>query len=150
MSAETRLISRHKVRQAAVQSLYWLQSQPWDGLGDVIRAVCEENGLAFGATEHVQVLCRQAEDKQSAYALTLASVSDNWDADRIGRLEHIIIRLALAEWDLAQADAPPKVVLNEAVNLAREFCGDDAGRFVNGVLDRIGREKGLLAPRVAG
>ena len=139
--------TRHRARQTAVQTLYWLESQPWDDLGEVVRSVSEENGLGSEAMKHAVLLCRTAIDNESAYERTLAGVSEHWDSDRIGRLEHAIIKLALAEWDLAQADTPPKVVVNEAVNLAREFCGDDAGRFVNGVLDKIGREKGVLTPR---
>jgi len=149
MSAETPVNSRHRARQVAVQALYWLHSQPWDALADVVRSVSEENNLGAEGREHALMLCRRAEEGRGAYEQAIASVSENWDADRIGRLEHIIIRVALAEWDLRQADAPPKVVLDEAVNLAREFCGDDAGRFVNGLLDRIGREKGILGRRPA-
>jgi len=147
MSTQARVNTRHKSRQAAVQVLYWLESQPWDVLGDVVRSISEENNLSSGAMKHALALCRKATQGGSAYERALASVSEHWDPDRIGRLEHIIVKLALAEWDLSQPDTPPKVVLNEAVNLAREFCGDDAGRFVNGILDRIGREKGILGRR---
>ena len=136
--------ARHKARQTAVQALYWLESQPWDSVSDAVRAVSEQNNLSAEATKHALALCKAAEAGRAGYEQLLAQASANWDADRVGRLEHIIVRLALAEWDMAREDAPPKVVLNEAITLAREFCGDDAGRFVNGILDKIGRERGIL------
>ncbi len=144
MSADKPVGPRHLARRTAVQTLYWLHSQPWDGMREVVRDVAEENGLPPKAERHALELCQAAEQRQGEHEGLLAGASANWDADRIGRLERIIIRLALAEWDLERTDTPPKVVLNEAVTLARDFCGEDAAKFVNGVLDRLGHEANLL------
>ena len=136
---------RHLARQVAVQTLYWVHSQPWDSLPDIVHELGQDIGLPPKAQRHALTLCRAAEGRRGEYEQSVATASLNWDTDRIGRLERIIIRLALAEWDLQQPDTPPKVVLNEAVSLAREFCGDDAAKFVNGILDRLGHERNLLA-----
>lgn len=57
----------------------------------------------------------------------------NWRLDRISAIDRAILRLALHE--LRATDTPPKIVINEAVDLAKKFSTDDAGRFVNGILD---------------
>lgn len=137
--------SRHLARQVAVQALYWLHSQPWDELADMIDDLGQETSLGPKGQSYALMLCRAAQEGHAAYEHALASVSEHWDPDRIGRVERIIIRLALAEWDMRQSDVPPKVVLNESVTLAGEFCGEEAARFVNGILDRLGRDRGLLA-----
>ncbi len=144
MSADRKVSQRHKARRVAVQSLYWLESQPWDELRDVVESVAEEFNLAPPGQRMALNLARRAFDLRGDYERELATASQNWDADRIGRLEHIIITLALAEWDHEESDAPPKVVLSEAVTLAGEFVGEDSAGFVNGVLDQLGHNRGLL------
>jgi len=63
----------------------------------------------------------------------IAEHAANWRLDRIAAIDRAILRLALHE--LRATDTPPKIVINEAVELAKKFSSDDAGRFVNGILD---------------
>jgi N utilization substance protein B len=61
-------------------------------------------------------------------------------------LDRLVLRLAVHEWT-ARPDTPPRVVMNEAIELARAFSGEDAARFVNGVLDgvlRVLKEEGKV------
>lgn len=67
----------------------------------------------------------------------IASASANWRLDRMGRLEAQILRLGAAE--LVRGTAPRPVVLDEAIEIAREYCGDESRAFVNGVLDGVAR-----------
>ena len=59
--------------------------------------------------------------------------AENWRFERLAAIDRAILRLAMHE--LRLGDTPPKVVLNEAVELAKKFSGDESGPFVNGVLD---------------
>ena len=59
--------------------------------------------------------------------------ASNWRLDRISAIDRAILRLALHE--LRATDTPPKIVINEAVELAKKFSADDASGFVNGILD---------------
>ena len=69
----------------------------------------------------------------------LDSVSQNWPVERMPLVDHAIMRLASYEM-LYEADVPVSVCINEAVELAKEFGGqDDSARFANGVLGRIAR-----------
>ena len=61
------------------------------------------------------------------------------DLERVGLLERLILTLGTAELRFSP-EVPPRVVINEACELARSFCGEDAVRFVNGVLDRLARK----------
>jgi transcription antitermination protein NusB len=63
----------------------------------------------------------------------IAKYAENWRPERISAIDRAILRLALHE--LRATDTPPKVVINEAVELAKKFSSDEAGRFVNGILD---------------
>lgn len=69
----------------------------------------------------------------------LQSYTQNWPLHRMGSVERNVLRLAFYEM-LYCTDVPPAVVLNEAIDLAKYFSNADAGRFVNGVLDRLNKE----------
>ena len=62
--------------------------------------------------------------------------TDNWDLSRMAILDKSILRLGVYEL-LYLDDIPPKVSINEAVNLAKKFSQEDSGKFVNGILDHI-------------
>ena len=67
------------------------------------------------------------------------SYTQNWPLHRMGSVERNVLRLAFYEM-IYCPDVPPAVVLNEAIDLAKYFSNADAGRFVNGVLDRLNKE----------
>lgn len=69
----------------------------------------------------------------------LQSYTQNWPMHRMGSVERNVLRLAFYEL-LYCSDVPPPVVLNEAIDLAKYFSNAEAGRFVNGVLDRLNKE----------
>ncbi len=59
--------------------------------------------------------------------------ADNWRFERLAAIDRAILRLAI--YELRRSETPPKVVLNEAVELAKKFSSEDSGGFVNGILD---------------
>ncbi|HEY1250476.1 MAG TPA: transcription antitermination factor NusB, partial [Thermoanaerobaculia bacterium] len=71
----------------------------------------------------------------------ITETSAEWPADRLGVVERNAVRIGLFE--LERGDVPPEVAIDEAVELAKRFAGEDAGRLVNGILGRLVRE----APR---
>ncbi len=66
-------------------------------------------------------------------------VAENWGMSRMAVLDRNILRMAVFEM-MHMSETPPKVVINEAVNLAKKYSGDNAGKFVNGVLDKLMRQ----------
>lgn len=77
---------------------------------------------------------------------TIASFSQNWRVERMGRVEAAILRIAVFELTRASDDVPPKVAINEAVELSKQFSDDKSRVFVNGVLDAAAKalENGAL------
>ncbi len=70
----------------------------------------------------------------------IARLSRGWDLDRIASLERSIMRVALHEMH-NPAGAPTEVAIDEAVNMAKDYCGADAPGFVNGILGSAARER---------
>ena len=69
----------------------------------------------------------------------LTAHAQNWRVERMAVIDRIVLRMAVYEM-LAEADTPSKVIINEAIELARSFSGDGAVPFVNGVLDAVRKE----------
>jgi N utilization substance protein B len=123
---------RRKSREFAMQMLFqWDMSQQdpaklearfWRGAkaADTTREFA--NRLFEGAAKEVTVLDE-----------IIVKHAENWRFDRLAAIDRAILRLAMHE--LRSSDTPPKVVLNEAVDLAKKFSGEDSGAFVNGILD---------------
>ena len=66
----------------------------------------------------------------------IAAHAQNWRIERMNVIDRIVLRMAVYEM-LAQPDTPSKVIINEAIELARSYSGDEAVGFVNGVLDAV-------------
>lgn len=76
----------------------------------------------------------------------ISSYAENWELDRMAVIDRNIIRMASFEL-LYLEDIPPKVSINEAVDLAKKYGDVDSGKFVNGILDRINKEEKRVAER---
>jgi transcription antitermination protein NusB len=74
--------------------------------------------------------------KESAAAdQWIVQQAENWRLERLAVIDRAILRLAI--YEMRATDTPPKVVLNEAVELAKKFSSEEAGSFVNGILNSI-------------
>jgi len=62
--------------------------------------------------------------------------SENWDLSRIALIDHIALRIAIAEM-MAFEDIPPKVSINEAIEIVKRYSTSESGRFINGILDAV-------------
>ena len=79
-----------------------------------------------------------ATSPRSTGASPAAAEESGWTADRLGAVERNILRIAIHELDVGEI--PPRAVIDEAVTLAKHYSTREAGRLVNGILDRIYRE----------
>ena len=139
-----RLESRHRAREAALQMLYqweigrmpidevcrtfWTDGPASSRIGDALRAFAERlaTGVATGTNELDPLIIEAAE---------------HWRLERMNVVDRLILRLAVYEL-LHEADTPGKVVINEALELAKSFSADESARFINGMLDAIRRTLG--------
>lgn len=125
---------RSKGRALLLQSMYAAR------LSDRSLTECLEEQLARRdsgdeTTEFVRALSRKVINHGRELEALLPPLLQNWDLARVGLLERLILVMALVELHHSP-EVPFRVVINEACELARQFCDDQAVGFVNGVLDR--------------
>jgi N utilization substance protein B len=90
--------------------------------------------------EFVEKLVAGVNKQAAELDAKLQPVAPEWPIDQIARMDRIILRIGLYELE-NDADVPPKVVINEAVELAKAFGGDNSSKFINGVLGTLLRER---------
>lgn len=89
--------------------------------------------------EFANTLVRGALSRREEIDALLTTHANNWRIERMGVIDRLVLRLGVYEM-LAQAETPSKVIINEAIELARTYSGEEAVGFVNGVLDAIRKE----------
>ncbi len=141
--------SRRKARALALQVLYAqdLAAGAGGGVDDAVATYAERFELDVDpeARDFAQVLARAAASDPAAVDAAIVSASRNWRLDRMARVDRNILRLAVGEL-LGVPETPMKVVINEAVELAKRFGTAESPAFVNGVLDRIAQALGRRDP----
>ena len=132
---------RRAERSLAFQVLYSLTFTPATTSQDVVKAFRKAPEQGDPVEEKINIpegfaweLVEGVWTNMATIDTQLASFSQNWRIERMGKVEITILRLALYEI-LFRNDVPPKVAINEAIELSKQF-GDDSSRgFVNGILD---------------
>jgi N utilization substance protein B len=140
---ESRWTRRSRAREAALQMLYQVE------VGQL--AVAEVSRL-HGIVGSPDVAALDPEAERYATALThgawndrlalderIAEAARNWRVERMTVLDRLVLRLAVHEL-MSHPETPPRVVIDEAIDLARSYSGDEAAKFVNGVLDGVFRK----------
>jgi N utilization substance protein B len=85
------------------------------------------------------VLVRGVKSNQAKIDHAITQFAEHWDLDRMAVVDRNILRLAVYEL-LWTAEVPPKVAINEAIEIAKKFGTKESSRFINGLLDRIHKE----------
>ena len=133
--------ARHRAREAALQMLYqWEVGKT--SAGDAILTYWpgrEDAGISEAHREFANSLVRGTIARVDEIDRLLSSRTQNWRVERMAVLDRLVLRLATFEL-LAEPDTPAKVVINEALELARAYSGEEAVAFVNGVLDAVRKE----------
>jgi N utilization substance protein B len=139
-SAGSRWEGRRRAREAALRMLYQTE------VGQLPVADATRDHGSIGADEAIDL-----DDDAREYAVTLArgswqdrpvldeyiaGAARNWRLERLTVIDRLLLRLAVHEM-LSHPATPPRVVIDEAIELARRYSGEDAAKFVNGVLDGV-------------
>lgn len=130
---------RHRAREAALQMLYQWEIgrvSAHEAIATYWPAHDAEHTLDEPLREFANQLVRGTIGRVSEIDAMLAAHAQNWRVERMAVIDRLVLRLAVFEF-LAQPDTPPRVVINEALELARAFSGEEAVAFVNGVLDAV-------------
>jgi transcription antitermination factor NusB len=133
---------RSQSREFALQILYQIDitrdnlDQVWDGFW----FACDEKEIEEPVKDFTLNLVKGVLDNLGAIDLKISQYAKNWELERMAVVDRNILRMAAYEI-LFRNDIPPKVSINEAVELAKKYSDVQAGKFVNGILDKIKSDK---------
>ncbi len=126
---------RTVARETALKLLYE-QDLRKESVDELLERHFEENKLDPEIKEFTELLVRGTLEKVSEIDTLLKKYADNWDLERMAVIDRNILRFATFEL-IYLPDIPAKVAINVAVNIAKKYSQEKAGKFVNGVLDKI-------------
>lgn len=126
---------RRRARERAMQFLHGqdVTNNPWE---EVLEAFWGAFPAKPGARKYAQELIEGVNTHRAALDAHIDSALKNWTPERVGPVERNILRVALYEIAYG-GDVPTKVAINEAIEIAKSYGGDEAPGFINGVLDRL-------------
>ena len=136
--------TRHRAREAAIQMLYqWEVAQ--SDIEDVLRTFWAANlPGSESATDDVKTfadgLVRRTVANLERVDPLITETAEHWRLSRMAAVDRLILRLAIAEF--LHGETPRNVVINEALELAKTFSGEDSAKFINGILDAVKKKLG--------
>ncbi len=131
--------NRHLGRIIALQTLYEYEfrvqcNDPAADLTDILTRNIARYADTVDDTEFVERLTRGVSSKSTELDAIIQPIAPEWPIDQIARVDRVILRMAIYELTELGDIVPPKVAINEAVELAKAFGADNSSKFVNGVL----------------
>ena len=151
------MAARHRSRQRALQVLYqWdMTKRPMEetisGFYDTLRAEgapgepaeepdeeSQEDASRNGRDEFMEELAKGASEMAPDIDHRIAQKSAHWKLDRMPVVDRNILRLGI--YEMSRQDTPAAVVIDEALELARQFSGEESVAFINGVLDAVHKD----------
>lgn len=139
------MANRHLSRSIAMQSLYeWdFNGRQKENIDEIIKKNISEFGPGMDDSTFVENLVRNTITNQDKIDPLIEKCAPEWPLDQVTVVDRNILRLGIYELLFGNyEEVPPKVAINEAIELAKSFGGESSGRFVNGVLGTIYRELG--------
>jgi len=126
---------RTRARERALQALYQIDVAA-EGIDDALGRFWK----SFEPAERevmdlADALVRGVARHRAAVDEAIERVSTHWRLDRMAKVDRNVLRLAV--YELLETEVPPKVAINEAIELGKKFGSESSGAFVNGVLDKI-------------
>lgn len=139
------MANRHLSRSIVLQTLFeWdFNGQPENTLEDTLKRNIEEFAPGTSDADFMRTLSVNIASRTKTLDDIIEKAAPAWPIDRIAAVDRNILRLGLFELLFAdRLEVPPKVAINEAIELAKSFGGENSGKFVNGVLGAVYKELG--------
>ncbi|HXJ78515.1 MAG TPA: transcription antitermination factor NusB [Candidatus Methylomirabilis sp.] len=130
---------RRKAREVALQLLYQLDVQSESNPEPHLPEFWTRHPVDRDVREFAEVLIRGAKLHEPKIDEIITACAENWELDRMAVVDRNILRQGVFEI-LWIEDVPPKVAINEALEIAKKFSTNESSRFINGILDRIHKE----------
>lgn len=140
--------NRHLGRIISLQSLYEFEfrSKAGDATADIDHIVAKNilpYEKALGDTDFVYNLARGVVEKTESLDSDLTPLAPEWPISSIAAIDRNILRIGLYELKYCSEHVPPKVAINEAVELAKAFGSENSSKFINGVLGTAYKQLGF-------
>ncbi len=134
---------RTQAREFALQILYQMDitHDPCDASLDNFWSTHIQEGIDNQVKVFTVELVKGVGENLASIDKQISEYATNWQLKRMAVVDRNVLRLGCYEL-IMRSDIPPKVSINEAVDLAKKYSGQEAGKFVNGILDKIKQEKG--------
>ena len=140
--------SRREAREVVLKTLYRMETtgeNPEQAYNDI----CSNWSKPVFDKAYTRRLLKGVTTKEESIDAVLRNIVKNWDIKRIAIIDRNILRIAIYEI-LYLDDIPPKVSMDEAIEIAKIYSTADSSKFVNGILDRVLKRKYELRPRKKG
>ena len=126
---------RRKAREIALQVLYQIDASKIE-VDEAIKLFRDNFGILPEAGEFSEQLIRYTLSHIKEIDDLITSCSEHWSLERMSIVDKNILRIAVCEF-LYCDDVPPKVTLNEAIDIGKNYGSDNSGSFINGILDAM-------------
>ncbi|HUY74153.1 MAG TPA: transcription antitermination factor NusB [Candidatus Dormibacteraeota bacterium] len=126
---------RHQARELALKVLFQLEGSN-DDVDEVLRYHAAEGAASPDVAVFAGQLVRGVMANREKLDRILSEASEHWKLEQMAKVDRIILRIAVYEIAIDR-HVPTKAAINESIELAKTFSGDEAGRFVNGILGRV-------------
>jgi len=139
------MANRHLSRSVALQTLFeWdFRGCNSDSIKDSIARISDEFAPGMGDNHFVEELTQNVLSKKEDLDKIIEKAAPDWPLDKISIIDRNILRMGLYELLFAdRKEVPAKVAINEAIELAKSFGGENSGKFINGVLGSVYKELG--------
>ena len=130
---------RRKAREVALQLLYQLDVQGENNPEPHLPEFWARHPVDREVRDFAEVLIRGTKLHEPKIDEIISQCAQNWEMDRMAVVDRNILRQGVLEL-LWMDDVPPKVAINEALEVAKKFSTHESSRFINGILDRIHKE----------
>ena len=126
---------RHQARELALKVLFQLEGSE-DDLEEVLLYHAAEGAATDDTTNFARQLVRGVTANREKLDSILSETSEHWKLEQMAKVDRIILRIAIYEIAIDRK-VPTKAAINESIELAKTFSGEESGRFVNGILGRV-------------
>jgi len=127
--------TRRRARELALCALYAFELSK-NPLSQVFRDLFEKQSESDDIYRFCSELAKTTSEHLIEFDEVIKEKAINWDFDRIAIIDRIILRIAMCEF-LYFNDIPPKVSIDEAIEIAKKYSTEKSGKFINGILDSV-------------
>ena len=128
-----------RAREAVLKALYQADVLKQVPEQEAIEELLDSEGLTPKARQYAARLLKGCLEKQEELDRIISQALQRWELQRLAAVDRCLLRLGTFEL-LYEPSVPPKVAINEAIDLAKKYSTEQSGGFINGILDRIRRD----------